>query len=66
MPAPILETAIYTKSDGLVDWRYCITGDPAKDIEVSGTHVGLAFNPLAYTAIAERLAQAGRRRKSSK
>jgi pimeloyl-ACP methyl ester carboxylesterase len=65
MPDPILETAVYSKSDGLVDWRYCVTGHPKKDVEVSGTHIGLAFSPLAYGVIAERLAQA-RRRKSAK
>jgi triacylglycerol lipase len=56
-PESIHETAIYTRSDGFVDWRYCVTGDPEKDIEVSGTHVGLAFNPSVYRIIAERLAQ---------
>lgn len=66
MPDPVLETAIYSKSDGLVDWRYCITGDPEQDIEVGGTHIGLPFNPLAYAAIAKRLAQARPPKRSSK
>lgn len=54
-PPSILETAIYSKSDGFVDWRYCVTGDYDRDFEVSGTHVGLAFNPAVYTLIGERL-----------
>jgi triacylglycerol lipase len=54
----VLETAIYTRTDGLVDWRYCITMDPKKDVEVSGTHIGMAFNPAAYGVVAERLALA--------
>jgi len=58
LPSTITETAIYTKTDGLVDWRYCVTGDPEKDFEVAGTHVGLAFNPVAYGIIADRLAAA--------
>jgi triacylglycerol lipase len=49
-------TAIYTKSDGIVDWRVCVHEDPAKNFEVKGTHVGLAFNPTAYSLIARRLA----------
>jgi triacylglycerol lipase len=58
VPEPILETAIYTRQDGIVDWHCCITKNPALDFEVSGTHIGLAFNPSAYTIVAERLAKA--------
>jgi triacylglycerol lipase len=56
LPASVHETAIYTKTDGIADWRYCITDDPAVDIEVPGTHIGLAFNPSVYHIIAHRLA----------
>ena len=55
-PDNVAQTAIYTKSDGIVDWRYCITGDPAIDCEVPGTHVGLVFNPAVYRLLATRLA----------
>lgn len=55
MPASVLETAIYTKGDGVVDWRYCRTDNPESDFSVSGTHFGLAFNPSAYSIIAARL-----------
>jgi pimeloyl-ACP methyl ester carboxylesterase len=57
-PASIVQTAIYTKDDGIVDWRYCKTGNPDFDFEVPGTHVGLVFNSSVYTIIAERLAEA--------
>jgi hypothetical protein len=53
-----LETAIYTLDDGVVDSRYCRTGNPEKDFEVPGTHVGLAFNASVYKIIAERLSLA--------
>ena len=56
-PAKVKQTAVYTKMDGIVDWRYCIAEDPAIDIEVGGTHVGLVFNPLVYKVIADRLAR---------
>lgn len=56
LPSTVAQTAIYTRNDGLVDWRYCITGKPDVDMEVSGTHVGLGFNPAVYTIIAKRLA----------
>jgi triacylglycerol lipase len=58
MPVPVLETAVYTKSDGVVDWRYCMTRNPASDFEVSGTHIGLVFNPSVYHIIGDRLALA--------
>jgi triacylglycerol lipase len=54
----VLQTAIYTRTDGIADWRYCTTGDPKSDFEVSGTHIGLAFNASAYAIIARRLALA--------
>lgn len=54
----MFETAIYTRQDGIVDWRYCMTMDPEKDVEVPGTHIGMAFNPAAYTVVADRLAKA--------
>lgn len=58
LPPSVLATAIYTRGDGVVDWRCCVTGDPEVDCEVSGTHFGLPFNPSVYIAIAERLAKA--------
>ena len=56
LPASISTTAIYTRTDGIADWRYCITGDEENDFEVPGTHIGLAFNASAYRIIAQRLA----------
>ena len=58
MPDAVLETAIYTCTDGIADWRYCMTGDCQNDFEVPGTHIGLAFNASAYAIIAKRLAMA--------
>ncbi|MBI3650367.1 MAG: hypothetical protein HY231_04900 [Acidobacteria bacterium] len=51
----IQQTAIYTKTDGIVDWRVCIDEDPSRNFEVKATHVGLAFNPAVYSVIAKRL-----------
>ena len=58
IPSSMMETAIYTRHDGIVDWRYCMTRNPDVDFEVPGTHIGMAFNPSAYTIVAERLAKA--------
>ncbi len=58
MASCVRETAIYTRTDGIADWRYCVTGNPENDFEVPGTHIGLAFNASVYNLIAKRLAEA--------
>ena len=58
LPKSVRETAIYTRNDGVVDWRYCLTGKQENDFEVPGTHVGLTFNPTVYSIVAQRLAEA--------
>lgn len=58
LSATVKRTAVYTRTDSVVDWRYCVTGNRAVDVEVSGTHIGLIFNPSAYKVIADRLAAA--------
>ena len=55
-PKSVRQTAIYTKTDGVVDWHVCTTGDPSVDFEVSATHIGLVFSPLVYDVVARRLA----------
>ena len=55
-PKSVRQTAIYSKSDGIMDWRVCRTGDPRVDVEVSSTHLGFVCNPLVYKVVAERLA----------
>lgn len=58
IPPAVLETAIYTREDGIVDWRTCLAPDPEVNFEVPGTHVGMAFNSSAYMIIAQRLSEA--------
>jgi triacylglycerol lipase len=58
IPESIKQTAIYTKTDGIVDWRVCVGEDPADNFEVAATHVGMAFNPAVYSIMAKRLAKA--------
>jgi triacylglycerol lipase len=59
-PTSVPQLAVYTKSDGIVDWRVCVNDDPATNVAVAGTHVGLVANPEAYRAIARHLASAAR------
>lgn len=55
-PSSIRQTAIYSKLDGIVDWKTCIHNDVSKDVEITSTHIGLVFNHQAYKHIANRLA----------
>jgi len=56
---PVPATSIYTRTDGIVDWRACIdrVGPMAENIEVYGTHYGLGYNVAALIAITDRLNQ---------
>jgi pimeloyl-ACP methyl ester carboxylesterase len=58
LPESVMMSAVYTRTDSIVDWRYCVTGDPGRDFETPGTHIGLTFNPVVYGIIARRLAAA--------
>jgi len=57
VPKSVPQTSIYTRDDGVLDWRSCVTGNSEVDVEVHGTHAGLAFNPEVYSTIADRLAK---------
>jgi len=56
IPKTVRQTAIYTKTDGIVDWHVCRTGKPSYDYEVSATHIGMVFNPIVFHIVAHRLA----------
>lgn len=55
MPRDVKQTAIYTRSDGIVDWESCVSRYEENNFEVTGTHVGLVFNYHVYKLIADRL-----------
>jgi pimeloyl-ACP methyl ester carboxylesterase len=57
---PVPATSIYSRSDGVVNWRTCCLrpSDTAENIEIYlASHVGLGVNPAALWAVADRLAQ---------
>ena len=58
-PAPVPSTAIYSRTDGIANWRTCIEEEtPLTDnIEVYASHCGMGFNPAIYYVIGDRLAQ---------
>ena len=62
-PLPVPSTAIYSRTDGILNWHSCALdaptdGGPASEnIAVPSSHVGLVSNPLALAVLADRLAQ---------
>ena len=47
-PEDVPQLAIFTRTDGVVDWRFSRHADPALNAEVRGTHCGLVFNAQVY------------------
>lgn len=56
---PVPTTSIFSRSDGIAAWETSIEreGPRSESIEVSGSHLGLGFNPLVLYAVADRLAE---------
>lgn len=54
LPRGVGYVSIYSRSDGVVDWRACL--DPAaRHVEVRSSHCGMAVHPAVYTALADAL-----------
>lgn len=51
LPEGVTETSIFSKTDGIVDWRTCAARG-ARAVEVTGTHIGMVWNPQVYREIA--------------
>jgi triacylglycerol lipase len=53
-PDDVRYVSIYSRSDGIVDWRACL--DPAAElVEVAASHIGMAVSAPVYRALAEAL-----------
>lgn len=55
-PNDFQHNAIFSKCDGVVDWRACVEDDADLNREVTATHIGMAFNPDVYRTVANLLA----------
>ena len=54
MPAGVSFTAVYSRRDGIVDWRACV--DPeAHAVEVTSSHVGMAIDPRVIDVVTDAL-----------
>ena len=58
-PPPVPTTAIYTKADGVVNWRTSVqegNHSNVHNIEVLGSHIGLNLNAAVWYWVAKKLA----------
>lgn len=58
-PLPVPATSIYSRTDGIVDWKACLDlpSPRAENIPVFGSHIGLGCNLAVFWVVADRLAQ---------
>jgi triacylglycerol lipase len=55
LPVGVDFTAVYSRRDGIVDWRACV--DPlATPVEVRSSHLGMVVDPVAIGAVTQALA----------
>jgi triacylglycerol lipase len=48
-------TSVFSRRDGIIDWRSCL--DPqATSVEVTTSHLGMAFDPVVLDVVSETLA----------
>lgn len=58
-PPPVPVSALYSRTDGVVSWRACMEreSERTENIEVVGSHSGMAMHPAVLHVVADRLAQ---------
>jgi pimeloyl-ACP methyl ester carboxylesterase len=57
-PLPVPSTAVYSKLDGVVDWRACRQrpGPISENVAVHSSHLGMGHDPAVLWVVADRLA----------
>jgi triacylglycerol lipase len=60
LPPGVGFVSVYSRSDGVVDWRTCL--DPCADehVEIEASHCGMSVSPAAWRAVADALRRFGR------
>lgn len=56
LPPEVELVSIYTRTDGIVDWRACVVPG-ARNIEVAGSHLGMGLRPETTRVVLEQLAE---------
>src|SRR3954454_19556747 len=64
-PLPVPSTAIYSRWDGVVDWRNCRQepGPTSENVAVRSSHLGMGHDPAVLWVLADRLAQTRNKRR---
>ena len=57
VPDEVGYVAVYSRSDGIVDWRSCLDPEADEQVEVSASHCGMGVNAQAFLAVANALAR---------
>lgn len=70
LPRGVGLVSVYSKSDGVVDWRSCLDPSATKLVEIGASHCGMAVSRAAWRAVADalegfRAADARRRRRAA-
>jgi triacylglycerol lipase len=55
-PDDVGYVAVYSRSDGIVQWRSCLDPEADELVEVSASHCGMGLNAQAFLAVANALA----------
>ena len=55
MPAGTGFVSIYSRSDGIVDWRSCLDPAASDHVEIPASHCGMSLNQHAYRVVAVAL-----------
>jgi triacylglycerol lipase len=50
--------SVYSRSDGIVDWRTCLD-TAARCVEIDSSHCGMSAHPAAYRQVADALSEFG-------
>lgn len=58
-PSKVRFVSVYSRSDGIVDWRACLDGAADELVEIRASHCGMAASVQAYEQVARALAAFG-------
>jgi hypothetical protein len=56
---PVPSTSVYSRWDGVVDWRACLqpVTRTSENVAVHASHLGMGYDPAVLWVVADRLAQ---------
>ena len=55
LPRGVDLISVYSRSDGIVDWRSCLDPHAGKQVEIDASHCGMAVSAPAWRAVADAL-----------